>query len=49
MRALLVIAVATAARWGVHVGCDLSRRCHAVISVAGEYRDELRGQIELTA
>jgi hypothetical protein len=28
--------------------CDLSRRCHAVDAAAGEYRSELRGQIELT-
>jgi hypothetical protein len=48
MRALLVIAVAAAARRGVRAGCDLSRRCHAVDAAASEYRGELRGQIELT-
>jgi hypothetical protein len=48
MRALLVIAVAAAARREAHAGCDLSRRCRAVDAAASEYRAELRGQIELT-
>ena len=48
MRALLVIAVAAAARRGAHAGRHLSRRCHAVDAAASEYRGELRGQTGLT-